>query len=104
MYHAPIRELEFVLNELIGGDVYANCPADVAAAILAEAGRFAEQVLAPLNQSGDRDGARWTAQGVIAPPGFREAYREFIAAGWPQLNAREQFGGQPIGRALAAAV
>ncbi|HEX9138877.1 MAG TPA: acyl-CoA dehydrogenase [Steroidobacteraceae bacterium] len=104
MYHAPIRELEFVLNELIGGDVYANCPADVAAAILAEAGRFAEQVLAPLNQSGDRDGARWTEAGVIAPPGFKEAYREFIAAGWPQLNAREQFGGQPIGRALTAAV
>ena len=104
MYHAPIRELEFVLNELIGGDVYANCPADVAAAILAEAGRFAEQVLEPLNQSGDREGARWTAAGVIAAPGFREAYREFVAAGWPQLNTEEQFGGQPIGRALAAAV
>jgi alkylation response protein AidB-like acyl-CoA dehydrogenase len=104
MYHAPIRELEFVLNELIGGDVYANCPADVAAAILSEAGRFAEQVLEPLNQSGDREGARWTAAGVIAAPGFKEAYREFIAAGWPQLNTQEQFGGQPIGRALAAAV
>ena len=52
--------------------------------MLAEAGRFAESVLDPLYRTGDRDGAHWTPQGVVTPPGFKEAYAQFVEGGWPR--------------------
>jgi alkylation response protein AidB-like acyl-CoA dehydrogenase len=110
MYRAPIRELRFVLEELLDTSalsaypVFADYSAETAEAILDEAARFAQEVLEPLNQSGDRDGARWTPDGVVTPPGFVAAYHQFVEAGWPQLGADARYGGQPVPQALGTAV
>jgi alkylation response protein AidB-like acyl-CoA dehydrogenase len=110
MYRAPIRELRFVLDELLGAGVLSAYPelaeysSETAEAVLGEAARFAEEVLEPLNQSGDREGARWTPDGVVTPQGFAAAYRQFVEGGWPQLGANPKYGGQSVPQALATAV
>ena len=83
MYRAPLRDLRFVLDELLQTQALGAFPAladyssEVGASILEEAARFAQDVLDPLNRPGDKQGARWTPEGVVAAPGFREAYRQF---------------------------
>ena len=78
MYRAPVKEIRFVLDELIGTDALRACPefaeysAETADAVLGEAARFAETVLDPLCKSGDREGAHWSATGVTMPAGFKE--------------------------------
>jgi len=110
MYRAPLRELHFVLDELLGAAQLAACPdfaeysGELAASVLEEGARFAQDVLDPLNQPGDAAGARWTEQGVVTPPGFRAAYQQFVAGGWPQLGAPAEFGGQNVPQVLATAV
>ena len=110
MYRAPVRELRFVLEELLGARVLAESPAladysdELAQSVLEEAARFAENVLDPLNRPGDMTGARWTPEGVIAAPGFREAYQQFVAGGWPALGSLPEFGGQRVPRVLVSAV
>jgi 3-(methylthio)propanoyl-CoA dehydrogenase len=110
MYRAPIRELRFVLEELLdtsalsASPAFADYSAETAEAILGEAARFAQEVLEPLNQSGDREGARWTPDGVVTPQGFVAAYRQFVEAGWPQLGTDPQYGGQPVPQVLGTAV
>jgi alkylation response protein AidB-like acyl-CoA dehydrogenase len=110
MYHAPLKDLQFVLHELIGEEQLQACAdfteysADLADSILAEAGRFAESVLDPLYRSGDEEGAKWTPDGVVTPPGYREAYAKFMEGGWPSLAASPQYGGQGMPRVLATAV
>jgi hypothetical protein len=80
MYRAPLREMRFVLEELLGAGSLSGCPHfseysdDLARSVLEEAARFAEGVLDPLNRPGDTEGARWTPAGVVAAPGFRAAY------------------------------
>jgi alkylation response protein AidB-like acyl-CoA dehydrogenase len=110
MYRAPLRELRFVVDELLGAAALAQCPGlaeysdELAASVLEEAARFAQSVLDPLNKPGDTEGARWTPEGVVSAPGFRDAYQQFIAGGWPQLGAPPEFGGQLAPQVLAAAV
>jgi alkylation response protein AidB-like acyl-CoA dehydrogenase len=110
MYQAPVRDLRFVLHELLdtarlgGTREFADYSPELADSVLSEAARFAEQVLEPLNQSGDREGARWTEQGVVTPQGFKEAYRQYAEGGWAALGAAEEFGGQPAPNALCSAV
>ena len=110
MYRAPLRELRFVLEELLQASSLARYPdftdysGDVAESILEEAGRFAETVLDPINRSGDEQGARWTAAGVVAAPGFRDAYQQFAAGGWTQLGTDPEYGGQRLPQALVTAV
>jgi alkylation response protein AidB-like acyl-CoA dehydrogenase len=110
MYRAPIRELRFVLEELLDASALSRYPAfcdysaDTGDAILGEAARFAQEVLEPINQSGDREGARWTPAGVVTPSGFVAAYRQFVEAGWPQLGADAKYGGQPVPQVLGTAV
>jgi 3-(methylthio)propanoyl-CoA dehydrogenase len=110
MYRAPLRELRFVLEELLGARVLAEAPAladysdELARSVLEEAARFAENVLDPLNRPGDTTGARWTPEGVVAAPGFREAYQQFVAGGWPALGSLPEFGGQRVPRVLVSAV
>ena len=110
MYRAPLRELRFVIDELLGAAQLAACPDfaeysdELAGSVLEEAARFAQDVLDPLNQQGDKEGARWTEQGVVTAPGFREAYQQFVAGGWPQLGAPSEFGGQNVPQVLATAV
>jgi acyl-CoA dehydrogenase len=110
MYRAPLKDLQFVLHDLIGDGDLQQCrdlgdySSDLADSVLAEAGRFAESVLDPLYRSGDRDGAKWTPQGVVTPPGFKEAYSQFVEGGWPSLAHSVEFGGQGMPRVLASAV
>jgi alkylation response protein AidB-like acyl-CoA dehydrogenase len=110
MYHAPLKDISFVLDELIGAAALRSCSSyadyspEVAAAVLAEAARFAETVLAPLNQPGDVEGAHWHEDGVKTPAGFKEAYRQFVEGGWPQLGAGVEYGGQGVPLMLATAV
>jgi 3-(methylthio)propanoyl-CoA dehydrogenase len=110
MYTAPIRDVRFLLEELLGAASLARNPEladysdELAQAVLEEAARFAENVLEPLNQPGDQQGVRWTPDGVLTAPGFREAYQQFIDGGWPALGALPQFGGQRAPRVLSSAV
>jgi len=110
MYRAPLREMRFVLEELLEAGTLSACPHfaeysnDLGRSVLEEAGRFAESVLEPLNRSGDAEGARWTPEGVVAAAGFRAAYQQFVAGGWPALGAEPEYGGQIVPRVLVSAV
>ena len=110
MYRAPVKEIRFVLDEVIGTESLRACPAfadfsnETSDAVLGEAARFAETVLEPLCKSGDREGARWSADGVTMPAGFKEAYQQFRENGWPSLRAETEFGGQNVPTVLGTAV
>jgi alkylation response protein AidB-like acyl-CoA dehydrogenase len=102
-YHAPLREMNFVLNELAGLAQVAELPGfeeaapDTVAAILEEAAKFATNVLDPLNVPGDREGAKLLADGSVkTPSGFKEAYRQFIENGWNGLTKNPEYGGQGL--------
>jgi 3-(methylsulfanyl)propanoyl-CoA dehydrogenase len=110
MYRSPLREIRFVMRELLASDgleqIYAESgySADLADNILDEAAKFAETVLEPLNQGGDREGARWTPDGVLTPTGFKEAYEAYVQAGWAQLSMSPELGGQGLPQLLNSAV
>ncbi|MCE2713694.1 MAG: acyl-CoA dehydrogenase [Acidibacter sp.] len=110
MYRAPLKDLRFNMHELIGESALQACPAyaefslDLADAVLEEAGKFAETVLDPLYKSGDRDGARWTPDGVIGAPGFKAAYQQFVEGGWASLRASPEHGGQGVPYVIGTAV
>ena len=110
MYRAPLRELRFVIEELLGTAQLASFPGlaeysdELAASVLEEAARFAQGVLDPLNKPGDTHGARWTADGVMSAPGFRDAYQQFAAGGWTQLGTAVEYGGQLVPQVLVTAV
>ena len=109
-YSAPIEDLTFVLNHLSGLDQFDGHPAfenydeELIAPILDEAGKLARDVLAPLNQSGDKAGAQLTEAGVKSAPGFADAYAAFQAGGWMGLSAPEEWGGQGLPKVLGLAV
>jgi acyl-CoA dehydrogenase len=110
MYRAPVKDIRFVLDELIGADQLRACgefaeySSETAEAVLGEAARFAETVLEPLCKSGDREGARWSATGVTMPQGFQAAYQQFSDNGWPALRCKAEFGGQNVPAVLGTAV
>jgi acyl-CoA dehydrogenase len=110
MYRAPVKDLRFVLDELLGTEQLRACPefseysSETADAVLGEAARFAEMVLEPLCKSGDREGAHWSPDGVTMPEGFKEAYQQFCDNGWPALRSKAEFGGQNVPDVLGTAV
>jgi alkylation response protein AidB-like acyl-CoA dehydrogenase len=109
-FKAPVRDLLYTLTDIVGvsqlegGEHFQGFDLDTAAAVLEAAGVMASQVLAPLDQPGDRTGARYENGRVTAPAGFGEAYKAFSEGGWGGLSADPAFGGQGLPKALELAV
>jgi alkylation response protein AidB-like acyl-CoA dehydrogenase len=109
-YTAPLKDMQFVLNELAGLDKVAALPGyeeattDVVEAILDESAKFTGGVLDPLNYSGDQEGAKWADKSVTMPKGFKEAYRQFVDNGWNALSGNPEHGGQGLPKVVSAAV
>jgi acyl-CoA dehydrogenase len=101
-YKAPVDEVLFLLQDVFQIERYNNLPGfadatpELAEAIVTAAGEFCEEVLQPLNQSGDRVGCVREDGEVRTPPGFKEAYKAFIEGGWVGLSADPQYGGQGL--------
>ena len=105
-YTPPLRDMQFVLHEVLKvTDAYqAEMPAhadvdvDTINAVLEEAGKFAAEVVQPLNMVGDRQGCQLdiATHSVKTPDGFQEAYAQYCAAGWPALSCVPEFGGQGL--------
>ena len=109
-YTAPIRDMQFVMRELAGLDDVARLPGceeiseDLVDAILDEAGKFANGVLAPLNRTGDQQGARWEGGEVYTAEGWKGAYKQFADAGWTALACDPEYGGQGLPKLVSTAV
>ncbi|MGE0716259.1 MAG: acyl-CoA dehydrogenase [Alphaproteobacteria bacterium] len=109
-YAAPIADMRFVLRHVAGLDRVAALPGaegadpELVDQVLAEAGRFAGEVLAPLNVVGDREGSRLENGVVRTPAGFREAYRGFVDGGWNGLPFDPEYGGQGLPWLVGTAV
>ncbi|GAB4141061.1 MAG: acyl-CoA dehydrogenase [Sphingomonadales bacterium] len=101
-YRAPVREMRFVLDSICDWQslaregAFPDLSADLLDAILDEAAKFAQGVFAPLNAIGDREGAVLVDGRVRLPDGFRDAYRQYVEAGWNCVSAPERFGGQDL--------
>jgi alkylation response protein AidB-like acyl-CoA dehydrogenase len=104
-YVAPLRDMQFVLHELLAveGELkhlpkYEEIDADIINQVLEEGGKFTSEVLFPLNHSGDREGCHHdkVTKEVTTPKGFKAAYEQYVAAGWPALSCDPEFGGQGL--------
>ncbi len=108
-YNAPVKDMMFDLEHLAGLGTIAQLPGfedatpDTAQAVLEECARFNRDVIAPLNQEGDRNPGEWHDGAVTTAPGFREAFRQFAEAGWQGLQHPAEFGGQGLPKTIAAA-
>ena len=108
-YTPPLRDMQFVMHEVLDAvaelkllPAHADLDVDTVNAVLEEGGKFAAEVLAPLNQSGDAEGCTLdkATHEVTAPKGFKEAYAQYVDGGWPALSCDPAFGGQGLPHVL----
>ncbi|KWR89461.1 acyl-CoA dehydrogenase [Cupriavidus sp. IDO] len=108
-YRAPLKDMLFVMNELAGLEAISQLPGyeeatrETAEAVLEEAAKFNEQVVAPLNRAGDLDPSSWKDGVVTTTPGFKEAFRQFGKGGWQGVLHPQEFGGQGLPKLIATA-
>lgn len=103
-YTPPIEEQKFVLRHIADVETLDAVDADTVDAIVEGVGAFAAGEWAPLDRVGDTVGAKWSADGVTMPPGFREAYRAYVDGGWGTLAGPVEHGGQGLPLTLATLV
>jgi alkylation response protein AidB-like acyl-CoA dehydrogenase len=109
-FACPVQDQRLVLDhvvrlaELARSNRFAEATPDTVDALLQAAAEFAEGELAPLNETGDREKARWSDGAVTMPSGFRQAYARFVEGGWMGLSAPVEWGGQGLPHSLAAAM
>ncbi len=107
-YVAPVKDMLFNIQHLAKIDQIAQIPGfedagfDTAQAVLEEAAKFNEGVLAPLNWEGDKNPSSWKNGVVTATPGFKEAFKQFTEAGWQGLQHPVDFGGQGLPKTIGA--
>ncbi|HEX8784742.1 MAG TPA: acyl-CoA dehydrogenase C-terminal domain-containing protein [Telluria sp.] len=108
-YVAPLRDMQFVLHEFLNvTEEFKNLPAyqeidaDIINQVLEEGAKFTQEVLFPLNHSGDREGCHYDAasKAVTTPKGFKEAYKQYVEGGWAALACDPEYGGQGLPVAL----
>ena len=104
-YNPPLRDMQFLMHEVfnVAGELQAlpahkDIDADTINAVLEEGGKFASQVIFPLNRSGDEEGCTLNKETheVTAPKGFKEAYKQYVEGGWPSLSCDPAYGGQGL--------
>ncbi len=109
-YSAPVKEIQFTLNNVVGlSDIAAlegfeDASPDLVEAILEESARFTGEVLAPLNWTGDQQGSSLSEGGVVTPEGWKDAYTKFVENGWGSLSFPPEFGGQGLPMSVSSAV
>jgi len=108
-YVAPLKDMLFNIKYLAGIDQIAQLPGfedagfETAQAVLEEAAKFNEGVVSPLNWEGDKNPSSWHDGKVTASPGFKEAFQQFVQAGWQGLQHPVDFGGQGLPKTIGAA-
>ena len=102
-YKAPLRDMRFLINEVLDFPSHyrklsngAEATPEMVDAILDGAAALCEEVLAPLNQSGDQEGCHFEKGTVTTPKGFKEAYRQFVDGGWQGVAFPVEYGGQGL--------
>lgn len=109
-YKAPVRDLSFVLHDVLEVERYANHFADADLSrdlidqIIEEGGKFAEEVIAPINRQGDQEGCHIEGDVVTTPKGWKEAYHQMVEAGWTSLAFGTEYGGQGLPSIVSMAV
>ncbi|MET0369414.1 MAG: acyl-CoA dehydrogenase N-terminal domain-containing protein, partial [Methylobacterium sp.] len=110
-YRAPVDDTLFLLNDVLGLQGrsnlagFADATPDVVEAVLREGGKLADEVLAPVNQAGDREGCTRHLDGrVTTPTGFKAAYDAYAGGGWMGLSVPEEFGGQGLPQVINTAI
>ena len=109
-YRAPVRDIRFALEEVAALDsvnatgAFPEFSSDLTPAILDEAAKLANDVLAPINRSGDQQGCTLKDGVVTTPDGFREAYAQFVEGGWQGLQFPTDMGGMGLPKALGCAL
>jgi Acyl-CoA dehydrogenases len=110
IFHAPVRDMAFVMEHLAGLPEINRLPGfeeatgDLVVAVLEEAARFGGEVLAPLNPVGDREGCHLANGAVTTAKGFKEAYAQFVEGGWNAVPFEPEWGGQGLPQLVATAV
>lgn len=110
IYNAPVKDMKFVLNDLLGLDKMTNLPGfedatpDMVDAILSEGAKMMSDVIQPLNQVGDNEGCTWKDGEVTTPTGFKEAFDAYREGGWMGIDADPKYGGQGLPHVIGIAL